>query len=116
MRIIATRHDVHASDDPRPFHFEMADGASPEEILRRAADPSWLPSIQGNRATWSIASNEPLAVLSYQWSDLKFLPQLDERIRAAERRDGALRLFFSYHAQHDPEIVYRILWDLQLHS
>jgi len=104
------------SDNPQPLSFEIADTASPEEVLRRAADLSWLPSIQGNRATWSIASNEPLAVLAYEWPDLKFLPQLAERMRTAERRDGALLLFFNYHAQHDPEMVYRILWSLQLHS
>jgi hypothetical protein len=81
MQVIATRDDVHPSDDPQPFNFEIADDAAPEEVLRRAADRTWLPSIRGDRATWSIVSNEVLAVLAYQWSDLKLMPQLAERMR-----------------------------------
>jgi hypothetical protein len=116
MRVIATRDDVHASDSPQPLAFDIADTASPEEVLRRSADRSWLPAISGGRATWSIASNEPLAVLAYGWPDLKPLPRLAERMRAADRRGGALNLHFNYHAQIDPEIVFRVLWDLRLRS
>jgi len=116
MQVIAIRQDVHAGDDPQPLAFDISDTAAPEEILRRAADRSWLPSIQSGRATWSIASNELLAVFAYEWPDLKFLPQLPERMRAAERWAGALRLMFNYHSQIDPELVYRVLWGLQLRA
>jgi hypothetical protein len=116
MKVIAIRQAVHASDEPQPLAFDIADTASPEELLRRSADLSWLPSIQGSRATWSIASNELLAVLAYEWPDLRFLPLLAERMRGADRRGGALRLHFNYHAQIDPEMVYRVLWGIRLRS
>jgi hypothetical protein len=116
MRVIATREDVHPGDEPRPLAFEIADTASPEEVLRRCVDFTWLPAIQGGRATWSIASNELLAVLAYEWPDLKPLPLLSERMRTADRRGGALHLHFNYHGQIDPEIVYRVLWGLRLRS
>jgi hypothetical protein len=84
--------------------------------LRRTANRSWLPSIQGGCATWSIASNDILAVLAYEWPDLKFMPFLDERMRAADRRQGALRLYFNYHAQIDPETAYRLFCGLRLRA
>jgi hypothetical protein len=116
MQVVATREDVHPSDDPEPFTFTIADDAAPEEVLRRAADRTWLPSIRGDRATWSIVSNDVLAVLAYQWPDLKFMPHLDERMRTADRRAGALRLHFNYHRQLDPDLVYQVFWGMRLQS
>jgi len=116
MKVIATRDDVHASDEPDELSFEIGDGIAPEAILRRAADRGWLPSIQGGRATWSITSNDVLAVYAAEWPDLKFMPFLDRRMAGADRRSGALRLHFNYHAQIDPEIAYRLFWGLRLRS
>src|SRR5262249_14603108 len=56
--------------DPRLTALRPSD-TSPERVLRRSADFSSLPSIQGGRATWSIVSNAPLAVVAYEWLDLK---------------------------------------------
>lgn len=114
--VVATRDAVHASDDPEPFGFTIGNEASPAEVLRRAADRTWLPSIAGDRATWSIVSNDVLAVLAYEWPELRLMPFLDERMRAADRRDGVLRLHFNYHAQIDPELVYRVFWRMRLRA
>lgn len=114
MQVIATRADVHPSDDPEPFTFAVADDAAPEDVLRRAADRTWLPSIHGDRATWSIVSNDVLAVLAYQWPDLKFMPHLEERMRTADRRAGTLRLHFNYHRQLDPDLVHQVFWGMRL--
>ena len=116
MKVVAIRGAVHAGDDPERFRFEIANDASPQDVLRRAADRTWLPSIQGDHATWSIASNNLLAVVAYEWSDLKFLPNLEELMRAADWRGGALWLRFNYHAQIDPDVVYRLFWGTRLHA
>ena len=109
MKVIAIRDTVHASDEPEPFSFDIADDAPHQAVLRRAANRAWLPSIQGDRATWAIISNQTLAVVAYQWPDIKFLPGLDGRMRAADRSRGVLRLHFKYLAQTDPETVYDML-------
>jgi hypothetical protein len=116
VRVIATRSGVHASDEPEPFALTIHDWTLAGDILRRAADRSWLPSIQGGRATWSIASNDVLAVLAYEWPDLKLMPFLDERMKTADRRQGALRLHFNYHTQIDPETAYRLFYTLRLRA
>jgi hypothetical protein len=116
MQVVATREDVHPSDDPEPFTFAIADDAAPEDVLRRAADRTWLPAIHGERATWSIVSNSVLAVLAYQWPDLKFMPHLEERMRTADRNPGTLRLHFNYHRQLDPDFVHQVFWGMRLQS
>jgi hypothetical protein len=116
MHVVATRDAVHASDEPEPFGFTVADDAAPSDVLQRAADRTWLPSIAGGRATWSIVSNDVLAVLAYEWPDLHLMPLLDERMRGADRHGGVLRLYFNYHAQIDPELVCRVLWDMRLRA
>ena len=116
MKVFAIRGSVHASDEPDPFAFDIADRTAPTELLRRAADRTWLPSIQGNRATWSIASNSLLAVVAYEWPDLKILPFIEERMKTADWRGGALWLYFNYHAQTDPDLVYRLFWGTRLRA
>jgi hypothetical protein len=108
MRVIATRDDVHAGDDPPTREFEIPDGASGTEIIVAAADWSWLPSISGGKATWSVMSREPVAVLSQQSPEPKFFFALkDDDVWYFE--DGILFLHFNYHAQIDPGIVYDVL-------
>ena len=117
MKVVSVRDAVHASDDPEPLRFDIANDTSPEDVLRRAADRKWLPSIQGDRATWSIASNNLLAVVAYEWSDLKFLPyNIEKLMRAGDWRKGTLWLYFNYHAQIDPDLVYRVFWGTRLRA
>ena len=115
MRVYATRDDVHPGDiDLRPLIVDMADDTAPEDILRRAADRRWLPSIQGGCATWVIASHELLAVYAEEWPDLRFMPGLGERIRNVWRVESGIQLHFSYLAQADPEVIYRAPWSVKL--
>lgn len=114
--VIATRGSVHASDEPQPLRLAVAYDTSPGDLLRLAADRRWLPSIQGGRATWSIVSNDILAVLAYEWPDLKFNSMLEERLHAADRRAGVLHLHFNYHAQIDPDLLYRVFWGMRLRA
>ena len=116
MQIVATRHDVHPADDPTQLEFTVAEDAPPQDVIRRAADPDWLPSISGGKATWSVVSDGPLAVVAQQWSEPRCLPFLEQRWRNALRRDGALRLHFNYHAQLSPEDVYRLLWGMKFRA
>jgi hypothetical protein len=57
-----------------------------------------------------------LAVVAYEWPDLKFMPHLEERMRAADRRGGVLHLHFNYHGQTDPDLVYRTFWRMRLRA
>jgi hypothetical protein len=116
MKVVAIRDSVHASDEPEPFQFDIAKNTPPMDLLRRAVDRTWLPSIQGDRATWSIASNNLLAVVAYEWPDVKLLPFIEEHMKTADWRKDVLWLYFNYHAQIDPELVYKLFWGTRLHA
>jgi hypothetical protein len=73
------------------------------------ARSGYLASIEGGKATWSAASNIPLAVIAQQWSDPKPLPGLPFAARRLDVRGDTLRIHFSYHAQQDPDVVYEVL-------
>ena len=52
----------------------------------------------------------------HEWPDLKFLPHVDDRMRAGDWRDDALWLYFNYHAQIDPDLIYRVFWSTRLRA
>jgi hypothetical protein len=50
-------------------------------------------------------------------SDLKFLPyNIEKLMRAGDWRKGTLWLYFNYHAQIDPDLVYRVFWGTRLRA
>jgi hypothetical protein len=73
----------------------------------------YLPRIAGGKATWSIASNIPVAVLAQQWTEPRVFTHAPGELDASE---GVLRLHFNYHAQMDPQVAYETLWGLQLNA
>ena len=119
MRLYTTRSSVAAGDDADAPHvkvFAFADGTTLQDALIQIQAARYLPSISGGEATWSVASNRPIAVVSPQWARPKMLVQLSEELQELEWQDGTLRLHFNYHAQIDPEWVYRVLWGYQLNA
>ena len=108
MRIIATRDDVHAGDDPIAREFELPDRATGADIIAAAADWTWLPHISGGQATWSIISREPVAVVAQQRPEPRFFFALKES-DVWYFEDGVLFLHFNYHTQIDPGVVYDVL-------
>ena len=116
MKVVATRHDVHPGDDPTLLEFTINEDSPAQDVIRRAADPGWLATIVGGKATWSVVSDGPLAVVAQQWSEPRYLPFLEDKWVKAVRRDGALRLHFNYHAQLSPDDVYRMLWGMNFRA
>lgn len=119
MRLYATRSSVAAGDDADAPHgkvFTFADGTTLQDALIQIQMARYLPSISGGKATWSVASNRPVAVIAQQWAQPKMLVPLPDKVRELEWQEGTLRLHFNYHAQIDPESVYRVLWGYRLNA
>ena len=118
MKIYATRDSVHPGDDGDAPHTKTIDlpgkisvGAAVESLLAS----NYLPSISGGEATWSVMSSIPVAVVAQQWAAPRYYP-LYEGLDRFDIVAGTLRLHFNYHAQIDPEIVYRIFWGMRLRA
>ena len=117
MKIYLSRASVSMADDviaPHPREIEVPDGTSIKDIIGIVAHSDYLPSIGGGRATWSVVSNVPLAVIAQQWSEPKTFFMLSMKL--LDIQNGVLRLYFNYHAQIDPEITYQILSHFNLKS
>ncbi len=116
MKVYTSRTGVCAADDadaPHGQHFTFPSDTPMEDVLSSIQRSGYLPNIAGGHATWSVASNVPIAVLAQEWSEPKMLFHAPQQLDLAE---GTLRLHFNYHAQHDPQTVYEVFWGLQLHA
>jgi hypothetical protein len=119
MNIYATRGSVAAGDDgdaPHGRSFNLPDGTPLQDVLKHIQAARYLPSISGGLATWSVASNRPVAVLAQQWAEPKMVATFPEDLQGLDWKDGTLRLHFNYHAQIDPDSVCRVFWGYRLNA
>ena len=113
--VSVTRDDVHAGDPAEPTAFPMPAGSCALAILRRAADPNWLPTIYESVVAWSIISNVALAVvehdcrLSEASATVMPLDDLEERLHMANWDSGVLRLHFNYQPKPDTQTLFEAL-------
>jgi hypothetical protein len=119
MNVYLSRESVCAGDDVDAPHSEtisFPDGTSVLDVLTQVARSGYLASIVGGEATWSAVSNVPLAVIAQQWSKPKPLPALLYSSADLDVKDNTLRIHFNYHAQENPDKVYKILYGLRLRA
>ena len=121
MRVYLSRASVCAGDDVDAPHGKILafpDGTSVLEILTQVAHSGYLASVAGGRATWSAASNIPLAIIAQQCPEPKPLWALarSEPMPLLDMRGDTLCIHFNYHAQQDPDVVYEVLSRLDLQA
>ena len=119
MQAFLTRSSVCAGDDGDASHqkrFDLSNSESLEKLLTAIVKSAYLPTISGGRATWSVTSAVPIAVIAQQWTEPRMLFLLPKDLENLDRKEGILKLHFNYHAQLDPEIVLIVLRELRLRS
>ena len=119
MKLYLTRDSVHAGDDgdaPHERTLDVPDRSPLDRVLGAVLAARYLPSISGGRATWSVASNIPLAVVAEQWPAPRLLFLTESQVRGLDWHGDTLRLQFNYHAQADPELVLDVLRRLRLRA
>jgi hypothetical protein len=111
MKIQLTRESVAMGDDadaPHAMELTVRDNASVAEIIGIVFQERYLAQIGGGKATWSVISNIPVAVLAQQWTSPKLLmptAQLSELDFSA----NTLRIYCAYHTQEDPDLKFEQL-------
>ncbi|MBN1918050.1 MAG: hypothetical protein JW889_09090 [Verrucomicrobia bacterium] len=116
MRVNLTRESVCAGDDvdaPHATSFAVPDETTVGGLARIIQD-RYLPRIEGGKATWSMVTSVPVAVLAQQWSDPRLLPPFDLAVTRLPRVSGTVKVHVNYHAQRDPEAVLEVLRELKL--
>lgn len=112
MEIYLTRDSVCAGDDgdaPHAQRITLPDGLAFDELVREVLRAAKLPSISGDYATWSLCSIVPIAVIAQQWTTPRLLQMIPPKLSSLDVADGVLRMHFTYHAQHDPDLVADVL-------
>ena len=119
MKLYLTRDSVHAGDDgdaPHERNLAVPDRSTLDQVLAAVLAARYLPSISGGKATWSVTSNLPLAVVAEQWPAPRLLFLTDAQVRELDWQGDTLRLQFNYHAQAEPELVLDVLRRLKLRA
>ena len=119
MNLFLTRDSVHPGDDadaPHERTLAIPDRSTLDRALAAVLAARYLPSISGGRATWSVASNIPVAVIAEQWPAPRLLFLTESQVRALDWQGDTLRLQFNYHAQAEPELVLDTLRRLKLRA
>jgi hypothetical protein len=112
MQVFLRRDSVAAGDDADAPHekiITVPDGSSIEAIITRVAKSGYLASIQGGKATWSATSNIPLAVVAQEWEKPRMQSSFPVDLKKLNWGGGGLRLYFTYYAQLDPQLVFETL-------
>ena len=113
LRLQLTRDSVALGDDMHSPHLKkvtLPADVSAEGIATWIVENRYLPqNIQGGKATWSLVSKRPLAVLAQQWDKPKMLSNCPDSLEELDFEDGVLRAQVNYHAQKNPNAVFRKL-------
>lgn len=116
--ISVTRDSVCAGDDadaPHELTLACPRVASIAELVRFIAANSELPSISGGEATWCLSTHRPLAITAQQWTEPRMLVMADlPASRFIDVGASKVRMHWSYFAQENPDVVFRVLSRLSL--
>jgi hypothetical protein len=111
--IVLRRESVSMGDDAfdHTLEIEIEDGWTISQVLESIIGKNYLPKIQGGHATWSVAYDKPLAVLAQQWDKPRLI--VNAYYLDYSKHFKIDTLHFNYHAQIDPDIVYRVLQEFK---
>lgn len=115
VKLSLTRTSASAGDDvdaPHKFAIEVPNDFSLDDIASAIQKSSYIPKIQFGKATWSVTSGVPIAVIAQQWPEPKIVTNIEFVRDRLDLKDGTVRAHVNYHAQIDPDIVLEILREL----
>ena len=112
MKITLLRDSVCASDDctaPNDIQIEYEDSALIMDILEIILKNNYLPTIDGGKATWSVSITQPVAVIAQEWNEPKLLCLSQYPFYNTQGYIKIEKIYFNYHGQDDPDVVYNVL-------
>ena len=107
MKILLTRDSVAmGDDDDAPHHREMniADDTSLQAVIKAVLQSRYLATIGGGKATWTIISRIPIAIVAQQWTEPKILMPAPS-LSSLDFSDNVLYMHFDYRTQQDPDSI-----------
>ena len=112
-----TRASVAAGDDINAPHFKKIEINADwkiERILTKIINSNYLPLIAG-KATWSVAINKPIAVISQEYQNsIDLISSPDYPHQETKGFVDIKSIHFNYHAQQDAKTVLEVLRRFEL--
>ena len=108
MKILLTRESVAMGDDADAPHYRemtVADDSSLQVLIKIILQSRYLATISSGRATWTVVSRIPIAIVAQQWADPKMLMPVPS-LSSLNFSDNVLSVHFVYRVQQDPDVVY----------
>ncbi|GAA3964281.1 hypothetical protein [Hymenobacter antarcticus] len=108
MKVRLTRESVAmGDDDDAPHHCEItvADDASLLAIIKVVLQSHYLASIAEGKATWTVISRIPIAIVAQQWAEPRMLTPVSS-LSSLNFLGNVLSMHFDYRVQQDPDLVY----------
>jgi hypothetical protein len=116
-KLCVTRDSVCTGDDvfgPHERTMSVPDDFTLDDVARTIQQAGYLPKIEGGKATWSVASGVPIAVIAEQWPTPKTVTSLEFVKDELVLSGRTIRAHVNYHAQIEPEVVLEVLRELKL--
>lgn len=112
-KIILTRDSVAPADDFDPPHtkeISLKPYWKITDILNHIIASDYLPRINGGKATWSIAINQPIAVITQENFESPYLIcHADYPYQGTKGFVDIQYIHFNYHSQRNAEEVFDAL-------
>ncbi|NLP59501.1 hypothetical protein [Lutibacter sp. B1] len=109
-KIKLSRESVAMGDAPHLMEFEIHPDWKIKEILKNIIKSGYLPKIYGRKSTWSVAINEPIAVITQENpKSLMLICLSDFPYKGTKSFVDIEHIHFSYHQQKKPDEVFEVL-------
>jgi len=103
-------------DAPHTKVIEISEDWRIADILEKIRSIQYLPTIYGGKATWSVAINEPIAVVTQSDSNPQLICMSDFPHQNTRGYVDFDKVHFNYHDQQDAKKVYEVLRNFKLPS
>jgi hypothetical protein len=111
MMINVDRGSVGMGDDvlPHAQTIDLPPESSLADVVAYLLERHFLASIAGGKATWILVADRPLAVVTQQWDEPRFLVDSSRPISSFGAEGRGVSLMFRYWKQRDPDYVFEEL-------
>ena len=93
-------------DDIDAPHFKettISENATSLDLAREILGMRYLANIGIGEATWSIATDIPVAIIAQQWEEPKLITSVNSTVKELAKGEDCLKVHINYHCQEDPD-------------
>jgi len=106
VKLLLTRDSVAIGDDINAPHLKetaIDESATSLDLARQILKMRYLANIGTGEATWSMATDIPVAIIAQQWEEPKLISPGNSTVKELAKGEDCLEVHINYHCQEDPD-------------